>query len=71
MLPHNSPTTNAIDAGAFTLYMASFANVIPAVAAFLSAVWFILRIMETRTVQHLLGRYAWVKREGDKDEADD
>lgn len=56
-------TTNYIDLGAVTIWIASFANLMPSIAALLSIIWFAIRILETKTVQRLLGRYAWIKEQ--------
>lgn len=66
----NDPTSNYIDLGAVTLWIATAANLMPAVAAMLSIVWFTLRILETRTVQKLLGSYAWIDRSPKNDSED-
>lgn len=57
----NNNGTNWMDAGALGVWIASLADILPAIAALFSIVWFALRIMESRTVQTLLGRYAWIK----------
>jgi hypothetical protein len=67
----NDPTSNYIDLGAVTLWIATAANLMPAVAAMLSIIWFTLRIVETRTVQKLLGSYAWIDRSDKHDGSED
>jgi hypothetical protein len=64
MTHDNAP--NVIDAGAITIWIATLANILPSVAALLSIVWFMIRIAESKTVQKLLGKYAWIK-ENDND----
>lgn len=61
MIPHDG-SAHLIDAGAFILWISTFVDQMPAIAAALSIIWFALRIMETRTVQQALGKRAWVKR---------
>lgn len=69
MTPNSNTATGMLDAGAFTLYVASFAQLLPSIAAFLSVAWFGLRILETRTVQKLLGKWSWIEyKAGDKDD---
>lgn len=59
----NSVNAHIIDGGAVTLTVASFAQVVPNVAAVLSVMWFAIRILETATVQHFLKRWNldWIK----------
>lgn len=57
----NTPNSSLVDAGAITITVASFANVIPNIAAVLSVMWVLIRIAETKTVQKLLGKYSWIK----------
>lgn len=47
------------DAGAITIYLASIAQILPAIAAALSIVWFIIRIVESKTIQKILSRWGW------------
>lgn len=62
-------TANYLDLGAFTVWIAAFFHILPSIAALLSVVWIVLRILELRTSQKLLGRYAWIKR--NKEDNDD
>ena len=57
----NEPHAQMIDVGAITIWIAAMANVLPAVAAFLSVIWMLIRIAETNLVQKMLGKYAWIK----------
>lgn len=66
MLPHDG-SAHLIDIGAIGLWLATFANWAPSIAAVLSMIWFLIRVLETRTVQALFGKHAWVKRFDDKD----
>ena len=54
---------SAADVGAVAVWLASMAQWLPAVASMLSILWILLRIIESRTVQHFLGAYAWIKEE--------
>ena len=65
MVNNNDPGLNIADATAATVGIASFMQYLPSVAAFLSIIWFVLRIMESDSMQKLLGKYAWLKS-GDK-----
>lgn len=71
MTPNDPTTSTYIDIGAVTLWIATAANFMPAVAALLSIVWFTLRILETRTVQKLLGSYSWIERSNRHDSSED
>lgn len=51
------------DLGAAAIWIASIAQLLPSIAALLSVIWFAIRVLETPTVQLLLGRYAWIKTE--------
>lgn len=64
-MTEHEPTANVIDASAVTIWIASFAQILPSVAAFLSVIWFAIRIVESETVQGMLGSYAWIKK-GDR-----
>lgn len=57
----NEPTANVLDVGAITIWIASLSQILPSIAALLSIVWFIIRIMESETVQQLLGDLGWIK----------
>lgn len=59
--PVNIHTT--LDVGAVTLWVATFAQVLPSIAAVLSIIWFAIRIMESETVQSMLGSWSWIKKE--------
>lgn len=59
----NEPTANIIDAGAITIWIASLSQILPSIAALLSIIWFVIRIIESETAQKLLGRYGWLKKE--------
>lgn len=52
---------NAMDAGAVLIWIMSIVNILPSVAAALSIVWLMLRILESRTVQQALGKWRWIK----------
>lgn len=69
MLPHDG-SAHVVDAGAVVLWITSAADMAPRIAALLSVVWFAIRVAETKTVQALLGKYAWVKSYGRDDEED-
>lgn len=69
-MTNDNPATTYIDSGAVALWVASVANILPSIAALLSIIWFLLRIAESKTVQHMLGRYAWIKKEN-KDGSED
>jgi len=43
--------------------IATIAGWLPAIAAFVSIIWGVLRILETRTVQKLLGKCPKTRRE--------
>lgn len=57
-----------VDAGAVMVWVASMANILPAIAAALSIIWMLLRIAETKTVQQMLGKYRWIKETRNGDE---
>ena len=59
----NNVNAHIIDGGAVTLTVASFAQVVPNIAAVLSVMWFAIRILETQTAQKLLRRWNmdWIK----------
>lgn len=59
----SEPGVNIIDAGAVTVWIASFAQVLPSIAAILSILWFLIRIFESDSVQAMLGKYAWLNKE--------
>ena len=63
----NNINAHIIDGGAVTLTVASFAQVVPNIAAVLSVVWFTIRVLETNTVQNLFGKYRWIKEHYDND----
>lgn len=67
MLPHDG-SMHIVDVGATALWLSTFVDKMPSIAAALSVIWFALRVLETRTVQRLLGKRAWVKR-GTEDES--
>ncbi len=60
---------NALDATFATVGIASFMQYLPSIAAFLSILWFLLRIVESDTVQHFLGKYRWLKTGDRKNDA--
>lgn len=60
---NNTHGATIIDGAASLVWLAAVAQYLPAVAAFLSAMWFAIRILESRTVQTMLGKYAWVRRD--------
>jgi len=66
----NDPNvTSAGDVGAVTLSVMAFFNILPSIAALLSVIWLVLRILESRTVQTALGKRAWIKEyRNDEDE---
>lgn len=67
----NNDTGHWLDLGAVTIWLASLAQILPSIAALLSIVWFVVRILESATFQLLLGRHAWMKQKETKDgEAD-
>lgn len=57
----NEPTANVIDVGAITIWIASLSQVLPSIAALLSIIWFVIRIIESETVQQMLGRAGWIR----------
>ena len=59
----HEPGAQIIDAGAVTVWIASFAQILPSIAALLSIIWFAIRIIESDTVQGLLGDWGWIKKE--------
>lgn len=59
------PTAHYYDVGAVTIWLASFANMLPSIAALLSIIWFLIRIAESETVQSALGKYRWIKETKD------
>lgn len=65
----SEPSAHYIDIGAVTVWVASLTNVLPSVAALLSIVWFIIRIVESETFQQALGKYRWIK-EIERDDKD-
>lgn len=70
MTPHDG-SGHIVDAGAIVLWMSTFFNVLPSIAALLSVIWITLRILETRTVQQILGPYAWVRgRKSDNEDSE-
>lgn len=46
---------HTIDAGAVGIGVGAFIELLPAISAFLTIIWILIRIYETRTVQRLLG----------------
>ena len=46
---------HTLDAGAIGIGVGAFVEALPAISAFLTVVWMLIRIYETRTVQKLLG----------------
>lgn len=73
MTNNNDPGLNIADATAATVGIASFMQYLPSVAAFLSIIWFVIRILESETAQMLLRRVgrSWIKQQGDKPDAED
>lgn len=68
MLP-NDNTPNVVDAGAVTLWLATIVNVLPSIAAILSIIWFAIRILESETVQKMLGiNWRWIKQQETKND---
>lgn len=65
MTTDNDP--HVFDLGAAAIWIAAFFDILPKVAVLLSVVWAIIRVLETRTVQHMLGKRAWIK-DNDHDE---
>jgi chromate transport protein ChrA len=57
----NEPSAHYLDLGAVTVWLASLAQILPSIAAMLSVIWFAIRILESQTVQQLLGSYAWIR----------
>jgi hypothetical protein len=55
-----------LDIGAVTVWIASLAQILPSVAALLSIIWFAIRILESATVQQMLGPYAWIKKDTER-----
>lgn len=68
----NNDTAHVLDLGAVTIWIASLAQILPSIAALLSIIWFIVRIVESQTFQMLLGKYAWLhkKEKTDGNETD-
>lgn len=58
----NTPGTNIVDGGAALIWLAAVTQWLPTAAAALSAAWFAIRIIESRSFQKLMGKYAWIKR---------
>jgi len=56
------PDKYAVDALAAVTTLGTLVNALPAIAALLTIIWTAIRIIETRTVQRLLGRET---RDGD------
>lgn len=53
----NEPAKHAIDAVSLTTAVATVAGWLPSVAAIFTIVWTGIRIYETKTIQHLVGRF--------------
>lgn len=67
----NNDTAHVLDLGAVTIWIASLAQILPSIAALLSIIWFLVRIMESQTFQLMLGKYSWMKQKENKNgEAD-
>lgn len=62
---------NAMDAGAVLIWIMSIANLLPSIAAGLSIIWLILRILESRTVQQALGQWRWINKEIKNNDGDE
>lgn len=68
-MTQHEPTAIYGDMGAVTIWIATFAQMLPSVAAFLSVIWFLIRIAESETAQTMLGKYRWINK-GDKQHDD-
>lgn len=60
---NNTPGSAIVDGAAGIIWLAALTQYLPAIAAALSAVWFLIRIIESRSFQAMLGNYAWVRRD--------
>lgn len=54
------------DVGSLAALVGVLSGILPVIASGLTVIWMCIRILETQTVQKMLGRHRWVDDDGRK-----